>query len=72
MCCRAQFQDVLVQAELGLTQEEISSLMDYFDTDGNGSITLDEFLVGAYDVLAHLARESAILEAQNLFEGMDP
>lgn len=66
-----QFQAALVKSDLGLTGEDIAILMDMFDEDGNGTITLEEFLNGAYDVLLSLLREKEILKAQNEYEGLE-
>jgi len=59
---KAEFLTCLKQAELGLVDGEILGLFDMFDQDMSGSIDMEEFLEGAYDILADLARERALAD----------
>ena len=56
--------------DLGLTNHEVNFLMEHFDTDGDAMISLEEFNNLAYDQLAQLSRERAIMTALNEADSM--
>ena len=58
-----EFGRALRSADLGLSAGDIQDLMDHADADGNGLVSPDEFVTLAYDVLADLSRERAIMKA---------
>ena len=61
-----EFQRVLGEGSLGLSRGEIDMLRDIFDTDGDALISLDEFQSLAYNQLAQIARERAIMDAMEM------
>jgi Ca2+-binding EF-hand superfamily protein len=42
----SEFTKAMRETNLGLSQDEINALFQYFDSDGNGSIDFEEFLQG--------------------------
>jgi len=58
-----EFFDCMIKADLGFTNDDIYDLIASFDADGDGKISYDEFMFLAYDVLAKLARERALMQA---------
>jgi len=58
----AEFHACVDGMDLGLSHGDIRELMEYFDADGDNTISIDEFLEVGYTVLAQLAREKKIFE----------
>jgi len=58
-----EFRACMAKADLGLGHADIDDLIYEFDTDGDGSISYEEFTTLAYGLLVHLARERAIMNA---------
>ena len=52
---------LLKSGDLGLSPSDAEGLMEHFDVDMSSQMELPEFLDRAYDVLAALAREKAIM-----------
>ena len=50
-------------AMLGIHSDDIKFLMEIYDEDNNKAISLDEFKMMAYEQLANLSREKAIMAA---------
>lgn len=61
-----EFQRVLGNPDIGLRLEEIDALRDFFDSDGDAMISLQEFTEMAYNSLGQLAREREIMKAMDL------
>jgi Ca2+-binding EF-hand superfamily protein len=64
-----EFHRCLSGADLGLTGDEIADLMEFFDTDKDAMVSLPEFKRLAYDQLANLSRERAIMRAMGSADG---
>ena len=58
---------LLKSGDLGLSPSDAEGLMEHFDVDMSSQMELPEFLDCAYDVLAALAREKAIMNV--MYEG---
>ncbi|KAL1496104.1 hypothetical protein AB1Y20_014729 [Prymnesium parvum] len=60
---RDEYEECLVNADLGFTDPEINLLLDVFDGSTDGMLSYTEFADMAYDVLVHAAREKAIVDS---------
>lgn len=58
----SEFRSCMAKADLGLSDGDIFELLEMFDADGDGHIGIDEFMALAYDVLATMSRERAIMK----------
>ena len=65
-----EFRRCLGQSsDLGLSAADVSYLQEEADADGDGMISYEEFVTIAYDALANLSREKAIMQAMNSADG---
>ena len=58
-----EFTRCLTNSDLGLTMADVQYLLEEGDTDGDSMISYEEFAAIAYDALANLSREKAIMHA---------
>ena len=58
-----EFTRCLTNSDLGLTNADVQYLLEEGDTDGDSMISYEEFAAIAYDALANLSREKAIMHA---------
>ena len=64
-----EFRRCIGSSDLGLSPGEVNGLMDEADADGDGLVSYEEFVSVAYDALAVLSREKAIMNALNTADG---
>ena len=64
---RAEFVDGLLEMGLDFSSEEVDTLMNFFDRNGDGKISLDEFLVGIRGQL-NAKRQAAVDKAFLAFD----
>lgn len=64
-----EFTRCLQQSDLGLTMGDIQYLLEEADADGDALISYEEFVALAYDALANLSREKAIMQALDAADG---
>lgn len=60
-----EFRRCLSESDLGLSPHDIQDLLDAADADNDGRISAHEFVSFAYDILAQLSRERAIMAAMD-------
>ena len=65
----SEFRRCLAESDLGLTPTDIADLLEAADADADGRISAHEFVAFAYDVLAQLSRERAIMAAMDRADG---
>ena len=64
---RAEFADGLLEMGIDLPNEQVDALLGFFDKNGDGKISLDEFLVGIRGQL-NAKRQAAVDKAFLAFD----